>query len=368
MLINHPGSWQQFQFRPDNKGLNVMEMKSKYLHEQYLFENELFNLQQQQNMFMNGGGGGPTPSSAPTPPSYTTELRLGFNSNLTAVQADFSANPSLLATWNAKFPNANFETISIDQSTPSSPTITLKGNAENVGRIADRAFVSKTTISTLRDVNANCIIDTAGTESFAGSSIVEVDLGAITTIDSVAFNQCASLTSVAMGSLTGFSGGTGTDAASAFNSCTSLTTVNFDSLQRSSPYTFYNCNNLTDLTGFPVLTRADTYSFAFSGLTELTSNILTTIDQNAFFRCDGLRSIYLGNTDPISVGKNAFELCIQLNSINAYGDLIFGGDDVFTGVANGGVANFTENQENVDNYNNLGYLINTKGWEVNYVN
>jgi hypothetical protein len=59
MLLNHPGSWQQFQYRSDNKGLSVMEMKSKYLHEQYLFENELFNLQQhQQNLFMNGVGGG----------------------------------------------------------------------------------------------------------------------------------------------------------------------------------------------------------------------------------------------------------------------------------------------------------------------
>jgi hypothetical protein len=46
MIIGHPGSWQQFQFRPDNKGLNVMEMKSKYLHEQYLFEAQMLNLQQ----------------------------------------------------------------------------------------------------------------------------------------------------------------------------------------------------------------------------------------------------------------------------------------------------------------------------------
>ena len=47
MFSNHPGPWQQYQFRPDNKGLSVMEMKSKYLHEQYLFETELLNLQQQ---------------------------------------------------------------------------------------------------------------------------------------------------------------------------------------------------------------------------------------------------------------------------------------------------------------------------------
>jgi hypothetical protein len=368
MISNHPGPWQQYHFRSDNKGLSIMELKSKYLHEQYLFEAELFNLQQQQqqNMFMNGGGGGPTPSSGPTPPpSYTTELRLTFNNNLVAVQTDFGADPSLLTTWNAKFPNANFTNININQSTPSSPIITLKGNNVNVGRIADKAFANKTTISTLRDVNANCIIDTAGTESFAQSSIVEVDLGAITTIDSIAFNQCVSLTYVLMPNLTLI--GTGVMGSSAFNSCTSLNTVSMDNITRIPDYTFYGCTGLANLGGFPVLNRVGEYSFSRSGLINITSETLTTIDQNAFYRCNGLISIFLENPNSIFVGKNAFEQCSQLDSINAYGDLIFGGNDVFLNVASNGIANFTYNQENVSNYNNLSYLDNTKGWTVNFI-
>ena len=51
MIIGHPGTWQQFQFRPDNKGLNVMEMKSKYLHEQYLFEAQMNTLNQMSALF-----------------------------------------------------------------------------------------------------------------------------------------------------------------------------------------------------------------------------------------------------------------------------------------------------------------------------
>lgn len=58
MIIGHPGSWQQFQLRLDNKNLSVMEMKSKYLHEQYLFEAQILNQIHQQNPFMNGVGGG----------------------------------------------------------------------------------------------------------------------------------------------------------------------------------------------------------------------------------------------------------------------------------------------------------------------
>lgn len=366
MIIGHPGTWQQFQFRPDNKGLNVMEMKSKYLHEQFLFEAELFNLQQQQNMFMNGGGGGPSPSSTPTPLSYTTELRLTFNDNLAAVQDEFGVNPSLLSTWNAKFPSANFETISINESNPGNPEIILKGNTENEGQVADRAFINKTTIGSIVDVNANCIIETAGTESFSQSGLVTVNLGAITTIDSTAFFQCTSLTSVLMPNLTSI--GTGVMGSSAFYSCTSLETVEMDDIVRIPDYTFFNCGGLTNLDGFKSLDRVGTYSFAFSGLRDIISETLITIDQYAFYRCNSLRSITLGNTNNISVGENAFEKCGQLDSINAYGDLIFGGNDVFLDVADNGIANFTQNQENEENLNNLSYLFNTKNWEINYVN
>lgn len=363
MIIGHPGTWQQFQFRPDNKGLNVMEMKSKYLHEQYLFEAQMLNLQQiqQQNMFMNGtGGGGPLPSSEPTPPppAYTTELRLSFNSNLTAVQVDFSADPSLLATWNARFPNANFETISIDQTTPSSPTITLKGNAENVGQVYDRAFADKTTIASLTDVNANCIIETAGTESFSNSSIVEVDLGAITTIDSVAFNQCTSLSTVLMPNLTTFVGA-GTNLASAFYSCTSLSVVDFSSLERIPNYVFWNCTGLTDLTGFPSLSEVGQYSFAFSGLGDVTADRLTIINRYAFYRAQGIRSINLTTADPILIDKNAFEKCFGLNSITTVGYCTLEGTDTFLDVDTNGTYDFQGGY--IDNGLNIPYLTSI-GW------
>ena len=58
MIIGHPGSWQQFQLRLDNKNLSVMEMKSKYLQEQYLFEAQTLNQIHQHNLFMNSVGGG----------------------------------------------------------------------------------------------------------------------------------------------------------------------------------------------------------------------------------------------------------------------------------------------------------------------
>ena len=68
MIIDHPGPWQQYHLRFDNKGLSTMELKSKYINEQYLFEAQLAEAQYQHNIFMNGGGGGPR-STSTTPPS-----------------------------------------------------------------------------------------------------------------------------------------------------------------------------------------------------------------------------------------------------------------------------------------------------------
>jgi hypothetical protein len=69
MIINHPGPWQQYHLRFDNKGLSTMELKSKYINEQYLFEAQMAQIQQQHNIFMNGGGGGKLNENTPTPPS-----------------------------------------------------------------------------------------------------------------------------------------------------------------------------------------------------------------------------------------------------------------------------------------------------------
>ena len=129
MIIGHPGSWQQFQFRPDNKGLNVMEMKSKYLHEQYLFEAQMLNLQQmhQQNMFMNGVGGGPSPSSSEPTPTYSQELKLVFGDTLSNISLGYGFDVTSFEAWNNSgyFSNLNAEAISFDNDTG---LIILKSN------------------------------------------------------------------------------------------------------------------------------------------------------------------------------------------------------------------------------------------------
>jgi hypothetical protein len=340
-----------------------MEMKSKYLHEQYLFEAQMNTLNQmhQQNTFMNGGGGGPAPASAPEPtpppPSYATELRLEFNNDLQTVESDFGVDPRSLSTWNAKFPNAEFESIEIDTTNAYVPIITLKGNTVNEGQIADRAFYNKTTISSITDGAGNCLIQTSGTESFAESSIEYVDLGALTTLDAVAFKNCTSLTTAYLPSLANTIGGSDTGAT--FIGCTSLSDVLFDSLQSVGSYTFYNCTALTSLESFKELTTAGIYSFSRSGLRDVTSNTLTNINRHAFFQCSGITEINLGTSDSIFIDKNAFQFCDSLTSITTVGEVTLEGEETFQGVAFGGIYDFQGGV--IDNGGNINYLISI-GW------
>jgi len=77
MLIDHPGSWQQFQYRPDNKNLSVMEMKSKYLHEQYIFEAQVMSQMQEQQNWLNGASGFSVDSES-TPPILLSRIKISI--------------------------------------------------------------------------------------------------------------------------------------------------------------------------------------------------------------------------------------------------------------------------------------------------
>jgi hypothetical protein len=46
MIVGHPGQWQHFIIRSDNRGLSVMEMKQKYLKEQLMYEQSMSHINQ----------------------------------------------------------------------------------------------------------------------------------------------------------------------------------------------------------------------------------------------------------------------------------------------------------------------------------
>jgi hypothetical protein len=132
---NHPGHWQHFILRNDNRGLTTEQMRQKYLKEQLLYENYIsFQMQQQWMMSNASAGGGSSPSSTPSPGSG--DLTLVFSSFDTidlflpdGVDSLNDWNTQLVATGNP------YTSISVDEP---SYTIYLSGGSNIV--LKDNAF------------------------------------------------------------------------------------------------------------------------------------------------------------------------------------------------------------------------------------
>ena len=175
-LTNHPGPWQDYLNRPDNKGLLLMEIKNKYMQEQLLYENYMsFQMQQQLMMSNASAGGGPLPSSTPPSPS-SGDLTLVFSSFNTidlflpdGVDSLNDWNTQLVATGNP------YTSISVDAETY---TIYLSGGSNIV--LNDNAF--------------NGILENP--YGFGYDLLQIQDTGTITEVGNYAFYYCQNLTTV----------------------------------------------------------------------------------------------------------------------------------------------------------------------------
>lgn len=182
MIIGHPGTWQQFQSRSDNRNLSIMEMKSKYLREQYLFEAQMLNLQQlhQQNAFMNGVGGGSLPSSEPVIPNNLITFQF---LDIGAASIELGFDVTQIPGWNNIF-SKTFTYINVDNN------IVTIGGAENITFFTDQ-FSGTTTIERVIDVNNNTI-RTIEDGAFQDSLVATIIANYVISIGSNVFNGCSS--------------------------------------------------------------------------------------------------------------------------------------------------------------------------------
>jgi hypothetical protein len=175
-IVNHPGPWQYYVNRSDNKGLPITEVKNKYMQEQLLYENYMsFQMQQQLMMSNASAGGGPLPSSTPPSPS-SGDLTLVFSSFNTidlflpdGVDSLNDWNTQLVATGNP------YTSISVDAETY---TIYLSGGSNIV--LNDNAF--------------NGILENP--YGFGYDLLQIQDTGTITEVGNYAFYYCQNLTTV----------------------------------------------------------------------------------------------------------------------------------------------------------------------------
>jgi len=58
LTSEHPGPWQQYVNRSDNRNLTLMEVRNKYLQEQLTYENQLSQHMYMVSLQPKGGGKG----------------------------------------------------------------------------------------------------------------------------------------------------------------------------------------------------------------------------------------------------------------------------------------------------------------------
>ena len=191
---NHPGHWQHFILRNDNRGLTTEQMRQKYLKEQLLFENYISFVQQQQLLMSNAAsGGGPLPSPTPSPSSG--DLTLVFSSFNTidlflpdGVDSLNDWNTQLVATGNP------YTSISVDAETytiylSGGSNIVLKDNAFN-GILEDPNGLGED----LLQIQDNGTIVGVGNYTFYYcQNLTTVELLGATTISDYVFANCTKL-------------------------------------------------------------------------------------------------------------------------------------------------------------------------------
>lgn len=224
----------------------------------------------------------------------------------------------------------------------------LNGIAEKSKIIGDYAF-SNTSITQLNGTMAEKI----GKNSFAGNeSLTSVTTGA-KSIGDYAFSNCGFLNTVEMNSATSLGEGV-------FTSCSNLDTVKATSLKIIPESAFDQCSKLrtvilphsidsigkaafSECTYLSIIT--DNSESVSAGHLELSS--VTTIGENAFYKCTSISSINIDSV--ITIGKGAFKDCKSLSSV-MIDDLTTIGDEAFSGCNSLGYFNKTPTLGSTDPY------------------
>lgn len=207
------------------------------------------------------------------------------------------------------------------------------------------AFANNATLSTVILPEGLTIIPS---EAFKNSRIQSITIPSkVNTIGDYVFQNCISLTSIILPQ----------DITSigtyAFENCTSLSSISICSIISYGAYSFDGCTALekviytrdlcdwcsqtfTSLTSNPLyyahnlyinnerierlnvpenMVRIEKYTFAgLNCLSATIPNTITSIGSNAFFNCNLLQDIYIGNNIKY-IEYNAFELCTSLRNI-----------------------------------------------------
>lgn len=98
LITEHPGLWQHFVNRADNRGLTTEQQRVKYLQEQLLFEN-FMSFQIQQRIIQQNISAGGTPGPAPTVTSNHIEFVIDTSDNYFGMGIQTSSEITATINW-----------------------------------------------------------------------------------------------------------------------------------------------------------------------------------------------------------------------------------------------------------------------------
>ena len=166
----------------------------------------------------------------------------------------------------------------------------------------------------------------------------------VTSIGNYAFYECSGLTSVTIPNTVTSIGG------SAFRSCSGLTSVTIpNSVTSIGSAAFNNCNNITEIkvivTNLSAFCNNQVINLIWNYIgkpvclideneNEINELVIpedvTSIGDNAFFNCSGLKSVTILNS-VTSIGNNAFQGCLGLTSVTIPNSVTSIGSNAFYG-------------------------------------
>lgn len=157
-----------------------------------------------------------------------------------------------------------------------------------------------------------------GAYAFADSSISNITADGLTEIGSYAFRNCIALRGelVENAYALTLADGVKTMGDGVFNGCIALTTVNMPSVETLGRFTFRGATSLREVNFGEAATTVGEYTFMNTRVESVTlGNALETIEQGAFFGCNGLEEITLPDTVN-TIADYAFQNCRNLKRVN----------------------------------------------------
>ncbi len=188
--------------------------------------------------------------------------------------------------------------------------LVTQANITTATKINSSAFYNCNSLTTITIPNS--VTSIGGHAFFGCSSLKSITIpNSVTSIGASAFYNCDSLTSVTIGNSVTSIGGY------AFHNCDSLTSITIGSGVTSiGDWAFYNCDSLTSITIPNSVTSIGNWAFcSCDSLTSITiPNSVTSIGDRAFSSCDSLTSVTIGS-GVTSIGDDAFYGCSSLTSV-----------------------------------------------------